>query len=195
MRDGKDDKKKKRSKRQDSRYNADSNNEWKPQIEGNYNNINSHNISGSYNVVNQKLGHQSIYSLTPRELADEWVHSGETIDKERKERLSSGAVAAVLTALLGIILYLTIWRWDLASRFVGIEGFSDFHIQVLASLFASLLVGALSKVSYVKSFARSRVEQTNRKRRKLINDRVKDLGVGAKEWKQLKQSATDKRAR
>lgn len=201
MRADKDDKKKKRSKRQDSRYNADSNKEWKPQIEGNYNNINSHNISlqneisGSYNVVNQQLGHQSIYSLTPRELADEWVHSGETIKKERKKRLLTGAVVATITVLIIVFLLLAIWRWDLLPQTLKLENVSDFSGSVFASVIAAIITAPLSTFSWNLLNKKSRVELTNRDRRILIADRVRDLGVGTKEWKQLKRLANDKRAK
>lgn len=201
MRADKDDKKKKRSKRQDSRYNADSNKEWKPQIEGNYNNINSHNISlqneisGSYNVVNQQLGHQSIYSLTPRELADEWVHSGETIKKERKKRLLTGAVVATITVLIIVFLLLAIWRWDLLPQTLKLENVSDFSGNVFASVIAAIITAPLSTFSWNLLNKKSRVELTNRDRRILIADRVRDLGVGTKEWKQLKRLANDKRAK
>ena len=201
MRADKDDKKKKRSKRQDSRYNADSNKEWKPQIEGNYNNINSHNISlqneisGSYNVVNQQLGHQSIYSLTPRELADQWVHSGETIKKERKKRLLTGAVVATITVLIIVFLLLAIWRWDLLPQTLKLENVSDFSGNVFASVIAAIITAPLSTFSWNLLNKKSRVELTNRDRRILIADRVRDLGVGTKEWKQLKRLANDKRAK
>ena len=201
MRADKDDKKKKRSKRQDSRYNADSNKEWKPQIEGNYNNINSHNISlqneisGSYNVVNQQLGHQSIYSLTPRELADEWVHSGETIKKKQKKRLLTGAVVATITVLIIVFLLLAIWRWDLLPQTLKLENVSDFSGNVFASVIAAIITAPLSTFSWNLLNKKSRVELTNRDRRILIADRVRDLGVGTKEWKQLKRLANDKRAK
>ena len=201
LRADKNDKKNKRSKRQDSRYNADSDKEWKPPIEGNYNNINSHNfslqneISGSYNVVNQQLGPQSIFSLTPRELADEWVHSSETIKKERKKRLRTGATVATITVLIIVLLLLANWRWDILRQMLNLESVSDFSVNVLASLVAAIITAPLSKFSWDLSTKKSRVELTNRERRMLIADRVRDLGVGAKEWKQLKRLANDKRAK
>ncbi|MFC5281184.1 hypothetical protein ACFPGO_04780 [Arcanobacterium canis] len=160
-------------------------------------NANVINNSGNGNIINQTVGNGTIYDLNINELADEYNHSDKLVRENFSSRIKKSCLGIVVAVIFLAFSIFVGWRH---GAFASISSFYEFLVEdtkvgSLASI-ATIVLAVLTLLTSawgVEELSNpTKIEKRHGERKKLITERVEDIGASKHQWKEALKKAKDK---